>query len=769
MELSGPGASRSLPGSQQVHRIRRLISASQRASGRLRLTVAALIVLAVLSVFQLVTLGVAVERLHPGLAAILAVVVLVGIGTVLPTVLRHGLSQYRNLDRLLKINQRLESRIEQFEDLRWTFQEEADRLQALLDGQQDIIIRRDPKNRITFVNRAFTKVFNLPPSEVLGELFNPTILSSVHAAGSKHDDGEIQLVETATGPCWIAWSHSRITDPATGRQDLQSVGRDVTAQRHHEQELADARDEAQAANRAKSRFLASMSHEIRTPMNGILGMTALLAETEQTPEQQTYGRAIDQSARKLLALIDEILDFSKIEAGRLELRAEPTDIAECVQGVVELLAPRAYEKQLELAWMIERDTPSHLLVDPNRLHQILLNLIGNAIKFTVRGGVTVRVSSRAAANDSRELCIAVRDTGVGLTNEAIDRVFNEFERAPVRSSDHEGGTGLGLAIARRVAHKMGGDITVSSEPGRGAVFSLVLPLNAVTPRLAMSPSLAGRRIVLVSANLLERATIADLLRSHGAVVDEMNSAESLIDDGSVHQTAYDAALFDVEEDFTVTGQAMLMLRNKCPAVRGFVLAATGSRAEIQSFRRVGIEKFLVRPIRPQSILAQLASEPESSSIVRGSSAAPQVVSLEQASVDLHKLRILVAEDNDINALLAQRVLARLSCEAHMATNGREAVELMSEAIEGRIAPFDVVLMDLHMPELDGFAAARIIGEQCAAANVERPAIVAVTANAFSEDRHRCLAAGMDGYLSKPFEPADLERTLVDVVCKRRAA
>jgi PAS domain S-box-containing protein len=383
---------------------------------------------------------------------------------------------------------RLEHRREELEDIRWEIRDSSVRLRELLDAQAEVIVRRDQAGRVLFVNRAFCRTFGVSAEDVIGQTFEPQLAGphgreeGQNGAAETGSLGELPvLLATVEGPRWISWASHEIPDPHGQSFDIQSVGRDVTEQREFEADLAQACDAAEAANRAKSRFLAAMSHEIRTPMNGILGMAGLLTETSLTPEQKTYANAIDQSARTLLGLIDEILDFSRIEAGRLELELKPFRITDCVQEVVELLAPRAHSKDLEIAWIADPGVPVSVLGDAARFRQVLMNLVGNAVKFTDKGGVLVRVGAKphnTGPHDSGswEFDISVADTGPGLEPEQMQIVFREFERGDGRVALTESGSGLGLAIARKLANAMDGDIAVESVPGEGATFTFQLRL-----------------------------------------------------------------------------------------------------------------------------------------------------------------------------------------------------------------------------------------------------------------------------------------------------
>ena len=337
-----------------------------------------------------------------------------------------------------------------------------------------------------------------------------------------------QHLLTSAGPRWIEWEE-QLAPAADGMSlEVQSVGRDVTDQRNAETLLAEARDQAEAANRAKSRFLAAMSHEIRTPMNGILGMASLLLETEQTPEQQTYARAIDQSARTLLALIDEILDFSKIEAGKLELNELPFALEACVQGTVELLAPRAHEKGLEVAWSVDPQLPQLVLGDEVRIRQILLNLLSNAVKFTDRGGLCVNVAAKPSSDpapaDEVRVEIVVEDTGIGMSQEDMQGLFAEFEQADAAVRRRDGGTGLGLAISMQLARAMGGEIRVISTPGKGSTFTAELALKRVVPvaheALEENGIVATGRVLLAFDRPLERRALSYALSRAGVAAAE---------------------------------------------------------------------------------------------------------------------------------------------------------------------------------------------------------------------------------------------------------
>ena len=442
----------------------------------------------------------------------------------------------------------IDAELEHLKDIQWQLGDNEARYRELLDNQDDVILQRDANGRLVFVNRAFCRVFGVEPASVLGTAFRPRRPDGgdgLPASGGPHRGAET-LVDTATGQRRFAWQERTIA--ASG--DVQLVGRDVTDERAAAKALQDARDQADAANLAKSRFLAVMSHEIRTPMNGIMGMTSLLLDSALSAEQTTYARAIDQSAKTLLALIDEILDFSKIEAGKLELTSAPFRLDDLVQGTVELLAPRAHAKGLEIGWFADPALPAEVVGDEARLRQILLNLTGNAVKFTERGGVAVAVRpvpgwSRSPSRDAGgaqtvpiALRFEIRDTGIGLGEAESARLFSEFVQADSSASRRFGGTGLGLAISRRLARAMRGDITLASTPGEGSCFCVDVILGACRPardddaalRNTSAAGMApGMRVLLVTSKAVEGPLIAETLYRHGYTADRAGTVEEALE------------------------------------------------------------------------------------------------------------------------------------------------------------------------------------------------------------------------------------------------
>ena len=508
-----------------------------------------------------------------------------------------------------------------------------------------------------------------------------------------------------------------------------------------------ARDQAQAANGAKSRFLAMVSHEVRTPLNGILGMADLLLDTPLTAEQTTYVKAAKTSGDALLSLIDEVLDFSKIEAGKLEFELRPFALSALAEEVIELMAPRAQAKGLTIACDVDERLPAQVIGDPTRLRQVLLNLAGNAIKFTEAGGVGVTVEPGATPH---EVVIAVRDTGIGIAPDEQGRVFLEFEQAEGGAARKFGGTGLGLAISKRIIDRMGGSIELDSAPDRGATFRVTLPLEpaADAPEPAfVPPDLAGHAILIAAPASIEAELIARRLRRWGANVRPLDAAAT--------DRYWDAVLIDR----ALGAEAVTKLAHRFGRTvsRCIVLLTPGERSELPALSEAGVTGYLVKPIRAASLAAQVAAAATAESIAPILEPARSTA----AAAAHRNLSILVAEDNEINALLARALLARLGHRPLIATSGIAALDAWSKA-RAAGAPFDLVFMDLHMPGIDGLEAARRLRAAEREHGGQPTPIVALTANAFAEDREACLAAGMTDFLVKPLDREKLCSVLAAV-------
>ena len=643
----------------------------------------------------------------------------------------------------------LETRLDEAADRNCEIREAQERTASFLEAQDDVIVRRDANGAITYVNDAYCTLAGRDCEDLLATPFTLPVLeqgeATVMADGARAYD---QKIAATDGARWIAWRE--VTVRADGASEMQSVGRDVTERVLTERALAVARDQAEAANRAKSRFLAMVSHEIRTPLNGILGMADLLGDTPLTPEQTTYLKAVKTSGETLLSLIEEVLDFSKIEAGRLDLAARPFLLAAFVEEVVELLGPRAQERGLEIGCYVDERLPARVVGDAARLRQVLFNLAGNAIKFTEKGGVSIVVEPGPQTDT---ISIAVSDTGIGISLQDQARIFLEFEQADGSSTRKFGGTGLGLTISNRIVESMGGSIAVESTPGQGSTFRVTIALpgadQAGHPALAV-PDLSGSDILIVAPALTEASLIARRLQRWGAhtkiVPDEKVAAAIL------PERIWGALLVD---QVIGTEPSVALARAAASVPQRIVLVAPAMRTELAALKEAGFTGYLIKPVRAASLAARLSTNDGFESGGISDVAEPQGATHADGG-----LSILVAEDNEINALLTRALLVKLGHRPTIAANGAAAIDCWLAARAGG-APYDRVLMDLHMPGMDGLEATRRIRANEAELEATRTPILALTANASVEDREACLAAGMDGFLIKPLDRERLAAALVN--------
>jgi two-component system sensor histidine kinase/response regulator len=619
------------------------------------------------------------------------------------------------------------------------------------------IIILDLDNRVTSCNPALQRLFGYSLDEVVGKQIDQLIVPE-----EKLDETHDFALSVAEGRTAHGITHRRTKSGNLLDVEVFAVPVIVSGERvgglgiyHDVSDIQHARMAAEAADRAKSEFLANMSHEIRTPLNGVMGMLELLQGTNMDAEQQDYLETARQSADALLSLINDILDFSKIEAGRLTLEIIDFDLRTTVEGVASIMAQRAEAKKLELACLIYHNTPSRLRGDPGRLRQVLVNLVGNAIKFTSQGEVVIRVMVEDETETEAKLLFSVTDTGIGIPKDRVDAIFDRFIQVDSSTTRQYGGSGLGLAISKQLVTMMGGTIGVESEPGKGSNFWFTATFEKMLVKEEeekLPVDLQGMRILSVDDNYTNRLIVQKMLEGYGCRADKVERGQdalNMLRSAAQMGDPYKVALVDMQMP-EMDGEQTLRAIKADPRIRDvqvIILTSMGLRGDASRLEALGCSGYLVKPVKQSQlydmIVAVLNRKPSSKQ-----SNTSQLVTRHTIHENQRKnMRILLAEDNAINQKLAVIMLTKAGFPVDVVDNGARAVDAVLKQ------RYNLVLMDVQMPELDGLEASKRIREL--EPEGRHTPIIALTAHAMQGDRERCLAAGMDDYISKPLQKQEL--------------
>lgn len=648
------------------------------------------------------------------------------------------------------------------------------RYRDLFENSGDLIQSQRPDGSFAYVNPRWRKVLGYDESEIAGLNFQQLIHPDCRDHCLDLFDRLLRGEDVGRIEARLVCKDGRSID-VEGAVSCQfqngkpvatrGIFRDITERKRWEAELAKARDVALDSARLKSEFLANMSHEIRTPLNGVIGMTRLLLDTELTQEQKDFAETIRQSGESLLVIINDILDFSKIEAGKLEFEMLNFDLRETVEGSVELLADRAAAKRIELASLIPGDVPFRLCGDASRLRQVLVNLVSNAVKFTERGEVVARVTLESQTPTSVRLRFAVTDTGIGIPATAQERLFQAFTQADGSTTRKYGGTGLGLAISKRLVEMMGGEMGVDSTPGKGSTFWFTARFDkapaSTAPERPAPTSLENLRVLIVDDNATNRQILQHYVSAWRMRPEQVSSAAEAL--AALRRAAaagqpFELALIDAQmpEMDGLQLAAAVKAAKEIPALALVMLTSMDRRLSAETLRETGIQACLIKPIKQSNLLDRIhcVIGQAASRKVAESQRQPSAADTPVPPVTTRKRLVLLAEDNPINQKVASQQLKRLGYTTDVAGNGLEVLQMLQRI------PYDFILMDCQMPEMDGYTAARQLRQMEADGRLRnRPYIIAMTANAMQGDREKCLEAGMDAYVCKPVRPAELKQAL----------
>lgn len=676
------------------------------------------------------------------------------VSVVIQTILIVAIAAYFFRTRALKLenNQErleLEDRLETLENRTWELHESEERHRSLIEAFGDMILHRSADGNITYVNEAFVSTFGESKEDFINQPFQPELIEEVKRSHPSNFETVWDIkIKTNSGERWFAWLDLPVREEETGKTALRSIIRDITPQKKTENELREA-------SHAKSRFLANVSHEMRTPLNGILGMSGLLADTTLTPEQQAYVDAVHDSGTALLTLIEDILDMTIVEAGKLELKAAPMKPGLLVEDVCELLSSRAHEKGISISSYVNINVPRLIEGDAGRLRQILINLVGNALKFTEKGGVHIKLEMLESNDEHAILNFEVHDTGPGISLDDQHKIFEEFAQADNESTRQHGGAGLGLSISKRIIEEMSGQIDLTSKIGKGSIFKFTIKTKIKEEaKLETRVKLfKDKKALILGTDSFEKNSLISYITDHGGGICDISNPSCSFGTVLIDQT------FDISKPEIKALLEVCKKTNK----RAIILLEAKSRSKLNDYISAGFDSYLIKPVRKLSLLNIIAgnefSQHDNREVSRSKSWSSSLIATNKPK------RVLIAEDNDINAKLARAILEKAGHSVARAQNGAEAIALWEEQKGNDV--FDVIFMDLQMPVKDGLDALKEIREiEKRDAYSEIPIFI-LTADEKKDTRDEAIKLGANGFLTKPLDPKKILSS-TDSVTSRHA-